>query len=312
MEAAMGGADDGDYWEEGDESFEDSNEEGESDVNSQDLGLSDEELDDELGPLPHENFDKEETKSRFTEYSMSSSVIRRNAQLTLLDDRFEKFFEHYDDPEVGALECEEIEGHVEISDEILLKYAAEFDKDERLQQYDKNWDVCRLTKLQEQAMEGKEEELVEYEVEEEDKKVWDCESVLSKNSNIYNHPKLLADPPKKRNSKIQINPKTGMPVDGDRSGKLTQKTLAKLDNQETNTSTAKSLCAQSVLSTLSVLSIRPKDETPEEKKERKKLLKDYRNERRIEKKANKIAFKEEQLKQQKIKINASVSGTKLI
>lgn len=32
----------------------------------------------------------EETKSRFTEYSLSSSVIRRNEQLTLLDDRFEK------------------------------------------------------------------------------------------------------------------------------------------------------------------------------------------------------------------------------
>lgn len=35
-------------------------------------------------------FMQEETRSRFTEYSMSSSVIRRNEQLTLLDDRFEK------------------------------------------------------------------------------------------------------------------------------------------------------------------------------------------------------------------------------
>lgn len=36
------------------------------------------------------SFDEEETKSRFTQYSMSSSVIRRNDQLTLLDNRFEK------------------------------------------------------------------------------------------------------------------------------------------------------------------------------------------------------------------------------
>lgn len=36
------------------------------------------------------SFGKEETKSRFTNYSMTSSVIRRNEQLTLLDDRFEK------------------------------------------------------------------------------------------------------------------------------------------------------------------------------------------------------------------------------
>lgn len=35
-------------------------------------------------------FMQEETRSRFTEYSMTSSVIRRNEQLTLLDDRFEK------------------------------------------------------------------------------------------------------------------------------------------------------------------------------------------------------------------------------
>ena len=35
-------------------------------------------------------FADEETKSRFTEYSMSSSVMRRNDQLSLLDQRFEK------------------------------------------------------------------------------------------------------------------------------------------------------------------------------------------------------------------------------
>lgn len=36
------------------------------------------------------SFRDEETKSRFTDYSMSSSVMKRNNQLTLLDDRFEK------------------------------------------------------------------------------------------------------------------------------------------------------------------------------------------------------------------------------
>lgn len=32
----------------------------------------------------------EETKSRFTEYSMTSSVMRRNDKLQLLDEQFEK------------------------------------------------------------------------------------------------------------------------------------------------------------------------------------------------------------------------------
>ena len=38
---------------------------------------------------------------------MSSSVIRRNEQLTQLDDQFEKFMDQYDEDEVGALEMDD-------------------------------------------------------------------------------------------------------------------------------------------------------------------------------------------------------------
>lgn len=48
-------------------------------------GLSEDEMNDSVHSL-----DLEETKSRFTEFSMSSSVVPRNDQLTLLDDRFER------------------------------------------------------------------------------------------------------------------------------------------------------------------------------------------------------------------------------
>lgn len=51
---------------------------------------SDAEYEDEVGSVNSDQFYKEETKSRFTQYSLTSSVIRRNEQLTLLDDRFEK------------------------------------------------------------------------------------------------------------------------------------------------------------------------------------------------------------------------------
>ncbi|KRT82029.1 hypothetical protein AMK59_5292, partial [Oryctes borbonicus] len=59
---------------------------------------------DELCSLegPQYSFKDEETKSRFTEYSMSSSIMRRNEQLTLLDNRFEKMYASYDDNEIGA------------------------------------------------------------------------------------------------------------------------------------------------------------------------------------------------------------------
>ena len=43
-----------------------------------------------LGAIENHFFWEEETKSRFTEYSLTSSVMRRNEQLTLHDERFEK------------------------------------------------------------------------------------------------------------------------------------------------------------------------------------------------------------------------------
>jgi protein LTV1 len=252
---------------------------------------------------------------------MSSSVIRRNEQLTLLDDRFEKFYENYDDPEVGPLDCEEIEGHVNIDDTMLMQLTKDFEKKAVPMKYNKEWDIIRLVKLQQQGGE-KEEEMVMLEVQDDDnKKKWDCESMLSTYSNIYNHPKLIQVPSKKKSNKIEINPKTGMPINilnGDQSSKLTQKTLAKLNNeqqqQHESTSGPKSLCAESIMSTLSVLSIRPKEETAEERKERKKLLKEYRNERRIEKKANKIAFNDERIKQNAISMNQknNLQGNKIL
>lgn len=70
----------------------------EEDSDEEDSCSNDKDYDSE-GPLSDDGvngqpkeflFMQEETRSRFTEYSMTSSVIRRNEQLTLLDDRFEK------------------------------------------------------------------------------------------------------------------------------------------------------------------------------------------------------------------------------
>lgn len=76
----------------------------------------------------------------------------------------------------------------------------------------------------------------------------------------------------------------------------------------------KSVGGQSIISQLSTLSIRPKNESPEERKERKRLLKDYKRERRLEKKANTEAFKEEKKRQIKIAINNrnNVQGNKIM
>lgn len=195
-----------------------------SDVESD---FSNDEERDALGPL--RMYDNEETKSRFTEYSMSSSVIRRNEQLMLLDERFEKFFEKYDEPEIGPLDCEEIEGHVEMNDDLLNQCLTEFKRDEDLDAYNKVWDVERIRKLN-AGDESSEEELME--VSQDRVRPFDCESILSTYSNIYNHPKLI-DEPRRRAVKIEINPKTGVPTNvfHGENNQLTAKALAKFDTE---------------------------------------------------------------------------------
>lgn len=227
MELAMGGEGDGNCID-----YED--EDGEySDIES------DFEGDDQLAPLrqPHQKFsqfDDEEIKSRFTEYSMSSSVLRRNEQLTLLDDRFEKFYENYDEPEIGAMDCEEIEGNVEMSGDLLNQCMVELKRDPNDLPYDKEWDKERIRKML--AEESSEEEMVELEVtDSEFDRKWDCESVLSTYSNAYNHPKVINEPRSRKHSKIVINPKTGVPMNvlnGD-SSQLTLKSIAKFNTENT-------------------------------------------------------------------------------
>lgn len=129
----------------------------------------------------------------------------------------------------------------------------------------------------------------------EQERKWDCESILSTYSNIYNHPKLISEP---QNSKVikglktfdysflkrqiidlvvflTVCPKTGVPLNVLGKPGLTKKFLDQFD-QETGVS--KKTCAetQSIISTLSAISIRPKDETPEQRTERKRLVKEYR------------------------------------
>lgn len=40
--------------------------------------------------------------------------------------------------------------------------------------------------------------LVKMKFEERQKDTWDCESILSTYSNLYNHPKIIEDPPKEK------------------------------------------------------------------------------------------------------------------
>lgn len=278
------GTEDEDEWEDMDDEGKDDN-------------ISDEDYDSE-GPLSDNErvgeelkeflFMQEETKSRFTEYSMTSSVMRRNEQLTLLDERFEKFYEQFDDDEIGALDNVELEGFIHTDSTRLQEVLNDYYK-ERAKDCVKPSTVESREDLDSPLNEkGEEEEIITLVIE-EPKEKWDCESILSTYSNLYNHPKLIEEPAKSK--PIKISHKTGIPLNILPQRGLTAKQTERMQMIDQND--------------LPRVSTQPrsKNESSEDRKARKLAIKEERKERRIEKKANKLAFKLEKTRQEKELLN---------
>ncbi|XP_027034825.1 protein LTV1 homolog isoform X2 [Tachysurus fulvidraco] len=291
------GDDDDDDWEDTDEgSSEDDDDDDEQSYDSTDgvSGGAD------RGRCRERMFMHCETKSRFTEYSLTSSVMRRNKQLTLLDDRFEKFYEQFDDDEIGALDNSELEGFINPSstrlEEIIQDYYTQKEKEI---QTPEQLGPPELPSLQEEEEEDKEQELETLVIEEPLEEKWDCETIISTYSNLYNRPKLIEDPPKKQ--QIRVSSKTGIPLDV-----LPQKgpTARQVERMERiNDSDLPRVSTQP----------RSREESKDERKLRKQAIKEERKERRMEKKANKVAFKQEKKKQEKqmVILKANVQSMKL-
>ncbi|XP_023268189.1 protein LTV1 homolog isoform X1 [Seriola lalandi dorsalis] len=290
--ADVGGDDDDD-----DDEWEDTDEEGDFDSEG---GVSG---DEDLGPggVGREFlFMDEETKSRFTEYSMTSSVMRRNEQLSLLDDRFEKFYEQFDDDEIGALDNAELEGYIEPDsarlEEVIKDY---FKQKEKEYQRPDDLGPKELPVVREEEEEEEEEEEMETVVIKAAEEKWDCETIVSTYSNIYNRPKIIQDPPKSK--PIRVSSKTGIPLDVLPGRSLTAKQAERMTMIND--------------SDLPRVSTQPRDraESREERKARKQAVKGERKERRVEKKANKVAFKEERVRQEKQMLNLrmNIQGMKL-
>lgn len=252
------------------------------------------------GALEHCLFWEEETKSRFTEYSMTSSVMRRNEQLTLHDERFEKFYEQYDDDEIGALDNAELEGSIQVDSNRLEEVLNDY--------YKKKAENCvklnTLEPLEDQDLpvneldESEEEEIVTV-VLEAVKEKWDCESICSTYSNLYNHPQLIKYQPKPK--QIRISSKTGIPLNVLPKNGLTAKQAERM--QMINGSDLPKVSTQP----------RSKNESRDDKRARKQAIKEERKERRIEKKANRLAFKLEKRRQEKelLNLKKNIEGLKL-
>src|SRR6185437_16433926 len=102
----------------------------------------------------------------------------------------------YADDQIGSLECEEIEGTIPaVKDRLkdyLIDYAKHWKPKKSFPEKDDE-DVRLKTLIEEDSFAN--EEFVEVDVEKKKRK-WDCESILSNCSTLYNHPTLIGLPEK--------------------------------------------------------------------------------------------------------------------
>nr|ACO15015.1 LTV1 homolog [Caligus clemensi] len=159
---------------------------------------------DEVGSL--ENFSDEETKSRFTNYSMSSSIIRRNDGLKLLDDKFENFFAEYDEMNIGSLACDDILGNRPEASDMMETIVKDFNKQKGEERIKNATFDNKYAYVNDSEVDDLKGEFERVQVGEQDG--WDCETILSTYSNIYNHPRVISE---RKVEPIQISGKTGMP-----------------------------------------------------------------------------------------------------
>ncbi|XP_071524131.1 protein LTV1 homolog isoform X2 [Panulirus ornatus] len=269
---------------------------------SSDFNDSDDEVRDDICSLdgPSRTFRDEETKSHFTNYSLSSLVLPRNELLTKLDDCFEeKFIREYQDEHVGALDGEDIDGYVGEESPLFQQVLEQSRKQLEEDSEDERTRIINWIKDMQERRGDQKEEKDEVEVsDDEHREKWDCETILTTNSTLYNHPRTITDPPRRK--KIAVDPRTGIPIEHGVGG-LTRKNLAQHDKISRGTDAQ--LDTETLITNMSAISIRPPGETSEERRFRKKALKELRRDRRIEKKLNRAAFKDEKKRQEKIILN---------
>ena len=210
------------------------------------------------------DFDQDDKKSRFTNYSMTSSVMRRKAGLARIDNDFEEFYSNFDENDIGDLEnqVEEIQNEFVSEDmdettyhllmnthfkQVQKESMLDFEEtglgmrnDETLTEQEKN-KIKQVSIQTAEIFENENEDELKNGKTHGDlideflnkdykpKAEFDCESILTTKSNLYNRPKEIDESNYyiKRN-KIKIN-KKGFPVDG-RSGGF--KKLMKSEKQE--------------------------------------------------------------------------------
>ena len=125
------------------------------------------------------------------------SLIHICVNCRLVDDKFEEFMAEYDDENVGGLELDEIEGTKTENSETMKQIVGEYQKvlAQARQKPPEPNESCTSQILESLDNVDKKADMDTLEVEDFDKKKekWDCESILSTYSTLYNRPKLITD-----------------------------------------------------------------------------------------------------------------------
>merc|ERR1712130_236547 len=268
-----------------------------------------EEFDEEdEGWMPDDEFAKgQKDKSRKLVY-----VSKLKNFDSVLDKQFDEMAHEFDDDEIGELDEEDpaVQGMMNLSE---LDYVLdEFLQDQPLKPLKKSnravpedlADRIHATTyeaidLQDDDWEDDKLEGYEYLSSFHEPRVeqFDCESILSTYSNLYNHPTVIGDSPKPQ---IQLSKRTGLPVgyvglnnNNNKNKGGSNKNFVLPEDKESDEGSPD---AQSTVST-NLGERRPKKETAAEKAERKRVVKEMRKTRREQKKQNRREFKTEEMRQ---------------
>jgi len=224
-----------------------------------------------------------ERKTRFTSYSMTSSIMRRSEKLVNLDDQFEELFlGAYDEDKVGDLQHQNLDENEIQLDSALLQNAIETDYAQFVPDQQTVMDTLKGDKeLKKMALDyvenynsDEDDNDVEI-VEVKEKPKWDCETIISTYSNLYNRPKVLDDGFSTKSGAINVKKLQGGP-----KCVRTSSELKKMEQDYQEERGEMKLRVQK----------REKNESKEQKKARKSAVKAAKRDRRIEKKETRAAF----------------------
>eukprot|EP00890_Picochlorum_soloecismus_P004879 jgi/Picsp_1/5392/NSC_02752-R1_protein ltv1 homolog len=271
--------------------------------------------------------------------SIASTYWREERQdrknlLSVIDEQFEHLAVEYDEDELGYMDdkADEINGIADVHDfnHVLDEFVRDHPKrgeggdtngkkkiflQEEMELYGfGNEDADVAIRMARQAIRRAEEVEEDAHTEkqrnddsdiilEKKREQWDCESILSLKSNLYNHPGTISEPARQKGpapGTIRLN-KHGLPADYiPKAGFTSVKPIDEAVEIEFDSSLPP------------VLTSRKKGESLEEKKERKAAVKAAKRQARSAKKELKMIFKQEKAKADKRDANASVQPSILM